>query len=606
MEESSISVQDSFDRNKKALLPVGKLNVRASILVLTLLFIVFSQQVCWYTFASVNVFIKLTSSSSIKASRVCGWNSDRFRASKFEIPSTGIATYGSSLVLSATLFRLLWYYGRKLCLGISLSVLLAGTVLCAFALNIPDFGMTWFAIARVIQGFGAGGVLRVAMNYIADMNIPTWFHVYFITTPWIVSLVLSPLIGGILTDNVTWRLQFYVSAGLILIVGITSLTMLPTNPKANAHEREWRFYLFDWTGLIILASCISAFLIAFQYAGQTLDFVSPAVIVTLVCVVLLGSIFAVVEISHSYEPIVPVTMMARCRNYKLCCGIMFLFGIVFSSALHLIPLYLQFMNSFSATQASFYLWITTAPFALTSILAGTVSLRSRNLARGLKLLFILPALGVGLISGTGATQSLTVLVVGSVIFGTGMGTFQAVLMLGHDSIQQVFKLDGIQHIEVITPMLLAMFLGSSLGPSAIGSSLFSNWVNKIGIAVGSSTNLAAIAAYDAGQGSLFSFNTLNSFGQTAATALQNTFAASFAVAFGILTGICFLMFVLSCFLTHLSQAKEPKDKESAASSTGGDSMERAPEVVAVGEEKKMQLEAIPDNIFEFGVRGDHV
>src|SRR6478735_11205405 len=93
-------------------------------------------------------------------------------------------------------------FGRKLLFQVAAAVFVVASALCGLAGN-----MTWLIGWRAVQGFAAGCLLVTATAVIADI-IPLRERgkyqgalgaVFGVTT------VLGPLLGGLLTDHLSWR-----------------------------------------------------------------------------------------------------------------------------------------------------------------------------------------------------------------------------------------------------------------------------------------------------------------------------------------------------------------------------------------------------------------
>ncbi|TPX39068.1 hypothetical protein SeLEV6574_g07437 [Synchytrium endobioticum] len=456
-----------------------------------------------------------------------------------------LAVHGASIVIAAPLWRLMSFYGRKMTFGVALFVMVFGTLLCSRAFTL--YGGLWFSVARAISGVGAGGVLRLTMTYISELVSPSR-QVYFLTNAWGASLLLSTLFGALITDNLSWRAQFYVAAAAMLILGIVIMISLPKTPITDMMRRErvWRFWLFDWSGGVILLSCVTCFLLAFFHGGQALEWTSGGVIAGIILGCFLIVVFMFVEMYHSYEPLVPIVLFLRSRNYFLACAITFLFGFTFSSVMYYVPLYLQIQNGLSSTQTAFYLWSAILPFCLVSFATPKTSSMS---VWYMQFSFLLPILGTVLLSVTGSSNSMGFLVGGCVVFGIGMGAaFQMPITLGVYSIKQVFTLkDDRQHMEIAAPLIYASLLGSTVGVSSIGAAIFTTWVNHVAIA--STGSLVALSAFDIGAGDLFDLETISTFADVTQSLLRRTFGESFRIGMIILIVMSALLLLISLLLS---------------------------------------------------------
>ena len=126
--------------------------------------------------------------------------------------------------------------------------------------------MAVFVAGRAVQGFGAG-VMVVLLYVIAGQAYepvlrPRLFGAF--STAWVIPALVGPLVAGLVTTHVGWRLVFLgllplIVVGALLVVSAGRSFASPENPAAAAPARRW------WAALAGLGI---AFL---QYAGQRLD-----------------------------------------------------------------------------------------------------------------------------------------------------------------------------------------------------------------------------------------------------------------------------------------------------------------------------------------------
>src|SRR4026209_469370 len=79
---------------------------------------------------------------------------------------------------------------------------------------------------RALQGIGAGSLITIGMTIVGDlygMERRPKMQGYF-SSVWGVASLVGPLIGGVLTDRVSWRWVFYVNipVGLLAAADIAA------------------------------------------------------------------------------------------------------------------------------------------------------------------------------------------------------------------------------------------------------------------------------------------------------------------------------------------------------------------------------------------------
>src|SRR5689334_2359238 len=99
-------------------------------------------------------------------------------------------------------------YGRKRWLIAAILVFLAGSALSGMA-----HSMDQLIAFRAVQGLGAGGLMVGVFATIGDLVSPRERGQYmgFMMAAMMVAMVAGPLIGGYITDSLSWRWIFYIN-----------------------------------------------------------------------------------------------------------------------------------------------------------------------------------------------------------------------------------------------------------------------------------------------------------------------------------------------------------------------------------------------------------
>ncbi len=135
-------------------------------------------------------------------------------------------------------------YGRKPAFFTSIGIFLAGSALCGQAHTIAE--LIGF---RAVQGLGAGGLITLAQTTIADLVSPRERGKYqgMFAGVFAFCSVAGPVLGGLITQEASWRWIFYVN----IPVGVIALALLARGlPRRIASTVRHRID-FEGAGLVI-------------------------------------------------------------------------------------------------------------------------------------------------------------------------------------------------------------------------------------------------------------------------------------------------------------------------------------------------------------------
>ncbi len=154
----------------------------------------------------------------------------------------GLAIYSwvfSAYILAATISMPLWgrladLYGRRRVYLTGLAIFLVGSVLSGLA---PS--MTVLIVCRTLQGLGGGALIPLGMTIIADLyglEQRARMQGYFSAT-WGLASIVGPLIGGFLTDHLSWRWVFFVNVPFGLLAGaVLGVALSGHGPAARRRQ----------------------------------------------------------------------------------------------------------------------------------------------------------------------------------------------------------------------------------------------------------------------------------------------------------------------------------------------------------------------------------
>ena len=239
----------------------------------------------------------------------------------------------------------------------SVLMFLLASWLCGMAPN-----MTLLIVFRVLQGFVAGPMIPLSQTLLLSSYPPEKaglaMAMWAITT--LVAPVMGPLLGGWITDNISWPWIFFINVPVGLVAA--ALTW------AIYRERETPTLRLpiDYVGLALLVLWVGALQLMLD-KGKELDWFSSPQIVTFAVVAVVGFLFFLVWELTDKHPVVDLSLF-RLRNFwsgALTTAVAY--GLFFGNVV-LLPLWLQQFMGYTATQAGMVL----APVGLLAIVLSPI------------------------------------------------------------------------------------------------------------------------------------------------------------------------------------------------------------------------------------------
>lgn len=219
---------------------------------------------------------------------------------------------------------------------------------------------------RALQGLGAAALFTVSVAAISNavtgdhraLAIGALFGIANIGT------ALGPFIGGLLTEQLSWRWVFFLNVPLSAMAIFCCLRWLPSTPPAEATMR------IDWLGLILVSSGIVAVAYAADRAGEW-GWSSPRLIGLLALAVVLFVIFILVE-RRVRDPLINLALF-RNRPFVLITIGGTIANIVYTVTVLCTTIYLQDGRGLSPILAGVVFLAPSVAVALSGPLAGRLA-----------------------------------------------------------------------------------------------------------------------------------------------------------------------------------------------------------------------------------------
>ena len=267
----------------------------------------------------------------------------------------------ASTVTTPVYGKLADLWGRKPILLFGLALFTVGSILSGRAESMPEL-----IAMRVVQGMGAGAVGPMVLTLLGDLfsleqraKVQGWF-----SAVWGVSSVAGPLLGGYLTDQLSWRWVFYVTVPFSVVASWVLIQFVHETVKRDRPQT------IDWPGAALLASG-STLLLLTILGGSSSSTLRVSAFLTLAVALL--AVFVLVE-RRVKDPILPPDLFVQ-RSIAAAIAGSFLIGALMFAIETYVPLYVQGVLGGKATEAGAVITSLFLAWAISVAVAAKVVIR---------------------------------------------------------------------------------------------------------------------------------------------------------------------------------------------------------------------------------------
>jgi len=244
-------------------------------------------------------------------------------------------------------------FGQVRLFTASILLFVIASWLCGLAPNIES--LIFF---RVLQGLVAGPMIPLSQTLLLASYPPalSGIAMAFWAMTTLVAPVTGPLLGGWITDNISWPWIFYINIPVGLLAAAVTWSIYRTRDPGP------RKVPLDLVGLGLLVTWVGAMQIMVD-KGKELDWFASSQIVTLAITAVVGFAFFLAWELTDKHPIVNLRLFAQ-RNFLMgTSALAVAYGLFFGNVV-LLPLWLQQWMGYTATWAG----IVTAPVGILAIM----------------------------------------------------------------------------------------------------------------------------------------------------------------------------------------------------------------------------------------------
>ena len=462
--------------------------------------------------------------------------------------------------------------GRKNLFLVAIALFLVGSALCGTANT-----MTQLIIYRFIQGLGGGGLMISSQAITGDLIPPRVRGTYMapMGAMFGIASILGPIIGGWLTDSVSWRWTFWINLplGVLAFIAIALVLRLPSSRLTSP---------IDWWGLAFMNAGAVAIVLMATWGGNQYEWTSPVIIGLGTAGLICWGLFAYVE-TRAADPILPWSILTN-RTFIVATvvGMLAMGGMI--GVMSYLPTYLQMVYGYSATASGLLLVPITIGMLVSSILCGILVSRTDRYK-------IYPVLGPLVAAGASfwlsrlsTTSPVWEISAATFFMGAGIGMFfQLLVTVVQNAIEA-------RHLGTATSgnnffREVGVSLGASLIGAAFSSGLTSNLSDRIGELARSADPavLASLGQFREADTSSLTPALVNQLPAALHDAVANSYADALLPIFAWMIPLFVVTSVVAIFLpevplsqkTGMEQIAEAEASEPAGGESAGESLPKA-------------------------------
>ncbi|KAI4219127.1 MAG: hypothetical protein L6R36_008544 [Xanthoria steineri] len=464
--------------------------------------------------------------------------------------ASGYLWIGGAYILASAAGAPLWaklsdIWGRKVILLAAVAWFAGSSVLCARASSIE-----MLIIGRAFQGTAGGGLIQLVNIVVSDMFSMRQRSLYLGLCEFIWALAggIGPILGGVLTQLVSWRWIFWVNLPCSTLAFVLIMLFLDVhNPKTRLMDGV---KAIDWFGSISIIGLTVMLLLGLNFGGTTFPWDSPKVICLIVFGCSMSVLFVFSEKNLARYPLIPLGLL-KDRSCVVTLLVNSVHGFVFIAGEYYLPLYFQAVEEASPIRSG----VLILPFILSETVMGVmVGFLIHRTGRYLELMWIgtvLMTVGFGLFIHLNATSSLVEIVVSQIVAGIGSGLlFEPPLI----AIQAHVAQDDTATATATFGFTMNMAMSISI---VVGGVIFQNSMqdsaSMLSVA-GLSTEIVHKFAGDDAAANVMVISTIADAGQK--NAIKGAYTSSLRNMWILYTCVSFLGIVASIFVQRRELSKE--------------------------------------------------
>ncbi len=261
------------------------------------------------------------------------------------------------------------FLGRKNYFMMSVALFTIASFACGFA---NSMGM--MLIARIVQGFGGGGLLPIAqaisLESFPPEKRPQSMAVFGAVV--VIAPIIGPVLGGWITDNWNWPWIFFINVPLGIITLFLAQQLLEDPPYARKRKNVH----LDGLGFFSLTLWIITLQVVLD-KGNNQDWFNSVFIIRLSIISLIAMIVFFISQIKGKEPLVDLSVF-KDRNYSIGTIVQVISQGVMLASMAILPMFLQSMLGYTSFLSGLTLGPRGCGALVGLLLSGTLSSKIDN------------------------------------------------------------------------------------------------------------------------------------------------------------------------------------------------------------------------------------
>jgi DHA2 family multidrug resistance protein len=268
---------------------------------------------------------------------------------------------------------------------------------------------------RILQGIGGGGLVPISQSILLE-SFPREKHgaaMAIFGLGAMLGPIVGPLLGGWITDSLSWRWIFYINIPIGIVAIIMNILVINDPPYMKRQKMK-----IDYWGLLFLSVGLGALQFMLD-KGESDDWFESRLILTVGIISVVSLVLLIINEYYAEHPIVNLKLF-KDRTFTSGSTVMFFVFLNLFGSIVLLPIFLQMMMGYT----SFYAGLVLGPGGIATMFAMPIVgkfIGRVNPKRFLIFGIIVCALSTFMMSRFNLTTDFWTFVWPRVLLGFGMG-----------------------------------------------------------------------------------------------------------------------------------------------------------------------------------------